>query len=314
MDNLFQLSSICTLEQLQQQFPTEESCIDFFYHMKWPSGFVCPHCSHTQEYLIRTRRLPLFECLRCRHQTSLTAGTIMAGSRTSLHKWLTAIFLVSRTEQGINAVALSRIIRVTYKTAWLILHKIRQAIHIADQSILLSGTTQVNTAVYGRPYNPYFRNHPSQHFLLAGSSLNDQGETSYLKIKLVSTLHVRNKMLQRAAATAFSKQHIESTAANVEFVTGRFHPKRFRHLLAYAAQAGKFINDTFHGIGRKHLQLYLDEFCFKINLSLQHLPIFQHLTRLCANPGRVVAQNMVALKPALSSGLPQPFQPSPPLS
>jgi hypothetical protein len=69
---------------------------------------------------------------------------------TSLHKWLTAIFLTSRTEQGTNAVALSKIIGVTYKTAWLILHKIHHAMSAADQGKLLSGIVQVNSAVYGK--------------------------------------------------------------------------------------------------------------------------------------------------------------------
>ena len=104
-----------TLEQFQQQFPTEEACRDYFFSKKWPSGFSCPQCGHSHAYITSTRRLPLYQCLQCHHQTSLTAGTIMAGSRTSLHKWLTAIFLISRTEQGTNAVALSKIISVTYK-------------------------------------------------------------------------------------------------------------------------------------------------------------------------------------------------------
>ncbi|MDF2646057.1 MAG: hypothetical protein K0Q73_1862 [Paenibacillus sp.] len=182
-----------TLEQFQQQFPTEEACIDYFFWTKWPSGFSCPHCGHSRAYITSTRRLPLYECLQCHHQTSLTAGTIMAGSRTSLHKWLTAIFLISGTEQGTNAVALSKIISVTYKTAWLILHKIRHAISTADQGTLLSGIVQVNSAVYGKPYNPYFRNHPQEHYLLAGSSLNIQGEPSYIKLKLVPKIHVKKK-------------------------------------------------------------------------------------------------------------------------
>ena len=69
----------------------------------------------------------------------------MSGSRTSLMKWFTAIFLVSQPEHGINAVALSRIIHVTYKTAWLILHKIRHTCSMFDQKSPLSGVVQVNS-------------------------------------------------------------------------------------------------------------------------------------------------------------------------
>ncbi|MGO4275401.1 DDE transposase, partial [Paenibacillus sp. TAF58] len=205
----------------------------------------------------------------------------MAGSRTSLHKWLTAIFLISRKEQGTNAVALSKIISVTYKTAWLIFHKIRHAISTADQGTLLSGIIQVNSAVYGKPYNPYFRNHPQEHYLLAGSSLNIQGEPSYIKLKLVPKIHVKDKLFQRSATLNFTQQHVQSHTSSIEFITGRFSSKRFRALLAIAAQGGKSINNTFHGIGQKYLQHYLDEFCYKVNLTLHEAPIFQHLTHLC---------------------------------
>nr|WP_246309214.1 DDE transposase [Paenibacillus frigoriresistens] len=206
----------------------------------------------------------------------------MAGSRTSLHKWLTSIFLISRTETGTNAVALSKIISVTYKTAWLILHKIRHAISTTDRGTLLSGIVQVNSAVYGKPYNPYFRNHPQEHYLLAGSSLDIQGDPSYFKLKLVLKIHIKEKLFQRSAALDFTQQHIESHTSSIEFVTGRFSSKRFRALIAFASLAGKSINNTFHGIGQKYLQHYLDEFCFKVNLTLREAPIFQHLTHLCA--------------------------------
>jgi hypothetical protein len=73
----------------------------------------------------------------------------------------------------------------------------------------------------------------------------------------------------------------ESQTSNIEFITGRFSPKRFRSLLAFAAQAGKSINNTFNGIGAKYLQSYLDEFCYKVNLTLHKAPIFQQLTHLC---------------------------------
>ncbi|NRF91126.1 IS1595 family transposase [Paenibacillus frigoriresistens] len=280
METNFYLPS--TLEQFHQQFPTEEACIDYFFSTKWPSGFSCPHCGHSHAYITSTRRLPLYECLQCHHQTSLTAGTIMAGSRTSLHKWLTSIFLISRTETGTNAVALSKIISVTYKTAWLILHKIRHAISTTDRGTLLSGIVQVNSAVYGKPYNPYFRNHPQEHYLLAGSSLDIQGDPSYFKLKLVLKIHIKEKLFQRSAALDFTQQHIESHTSSIEFVTGRFSSKRFRALIAFASLAGKSINNTFHGIGQKYLQHYLDEFCFKVNLTLREAPIFQHLTHLCA--------------------------------
>lgn len=118
-----------SLEELMNQFPTEDSCIPALFALKWPHGYRCPNCKHPRAYVIRTRRLPLYEC-SCHHQTSLTVGTIMEGSRTSLRKWITAMWLVSRSDKGINAVKLSSMIEVTSKTAWAMLHKIRTAIAV----------------------------------------------------------------------------------------------------------------------------------------------------------------------------------------
>lgn len=116
-----------------KRFPTEASCVPVLFSYKWPHGFRCPNCRHPHAYVIRTRRLPLYECGSCRHQTSLTAGTIFEGSRTSLRKWIAAIWLVANPKEGINAVRLRSIIDVTYKTAWAMLHKIRTAISCADE-------------------------------------------------------------------------------------------------------------------------------------------------------------------------------------
>ncbi|WGU97413.1 transposase [Paenibacillus dendritiformis] len=78
-----------------------QSCIPALFALKWLHGFRCPNCRHVRAYVIRTRRLPLYECSDCRHQTPLTAGTILEGSRTSLRKWIGAIWLVSNPKNGL---------------------------------------------------------------------------------------------------------------------------------------------------------------------------------------------------------------------
>src|SRR5690554_457477 len=80
-------------EDFQQQFDSEESAVSFLFCAKWPNGFRCPRCNHQEAYVITTRKQPLYECHSCRHQTSLTAGTVMENSRTSMFKWLAAFFL-----------------------------------------------------------------------------------------------------------------------------------------------------------------------------------------------------------------------------
>ncbi|MBP1994997.1 transposase [Paenibacillus eucommiae] len=277
-------------------FPTEEFHLLFkedqdfentLFAAKWPNGFRCPRCEHRHAYKISSRRLPLYECSTCRHQSSLTSGTIMEGSRTDLHKWFLTFFLLSHMEQGINAVALSSIIDVTYKTAWLMLTKIRHAMSQADLKIMLSGVVNVNTATYGRPYNPTVFRHPQEHPLLIGSSMNEQGEPLYVKIKKVRKTHMREKCVLRFGTEAFNEKHVDVQTTEITCVTARFSPLRFKGLLGIAKQATRWINNTFHGLGSKHLQSYLDEFCYRLNLNINKRPIFQNLVNLCANSSSI---------------------------
>jgi len=115
-----------------------DELIRFFYRMKWPDGFRCPRCLHPRAYTIRGRSLPLYQCMQCRHQTSLKAGTVLEKSRTPLEKWAEAIRAMSRLH-SINAVQLMTKIRVTYKTAWSMLRKLRQSLHAMDSGQPLTG-------------------------------------------------------------------------------------------------------------------------------------------------------------------------------
>lgn len=125
---------------------SEQDCMLALYKSKWPDGFRCPRCAHHEAYRIATRKLPLFECKNCRTQTSLIAGTIMEGTRTPLSSWFLAISLLA-APNGINAKQLARTISVTYKTAWLICHKIRHAMRCAEQKSLLTGVVRIASGI-----------------------------------------------------------------------------------------------------------------------------------------------------------------------
>ncbi|CAI6070874.1 IS1595 family transposase [Cohnella sp. JJ-181] len=119
---------------------SEEDCAGALFAAKWPDGFRCPRCAHPHYYKVSSRGRHLFECRSCAHQTSLTAGTVLEGTRTPLTKWFQAMFLM---QIGINAKLLAELIRVTYKTAWLINHKLRHAIGEWDRMRPLEGDLQL---------------------------------------------------------------------------------------------------------------------------------------------------------------------------
>lgn len=91
-----------TLAELIREFPDEAACCHFLFGARWPSGFVCPRCRHRAGYFLAARRL--MQCAECRHQVSVTAGTVFHKTMLPLRTSFLAIFFVGRRKQGISAL------------------------------------------------------------------------------------------------------------------------------------------------------------------------------------------------------------------
>jgi transposase-like protein len=117
-----------TLADFVEAFRDDASCATFLRRWKYgPDGFRCPRCGHHRAWALRTRHVD--ECRDCGVQTSLTAGTVMHGSRKPLRLWFLAIYLFVSSKQGISALELKRELGLgSYQTAWTWLHKLRRAI------------------------------------------------------------------------------------------------------------------------------------------------------------------------------------------
>ncbi|WP_213583268.1 transposase [Paenibacillus sp. J2TS4] len=271
------------IKAFQNRFKTEEDCLQFIYQSKWPGGFTCPRCANKQAYVIRSRRIPLYECRNCRHQASLITDTVMEGSRTSLRKWFLAFYLVSRINQGTNAVKLSSFLQITYKTAWSMLRKIRHAISHIDNNQPLTGIVKGGTTFYSPFSNSsstldlYLEQKP----VFAAVSLNRNDVPLQVKIKTITPAYISNNSFLPSVRLHFIEEHVSSDNEDINIETKRFRFPRIASLRKYIRDARTWINQTFNGIGSKYLQLYLDEFCFRLNLQLRNVPIFQHLIHVC---------------------------------
>lgn len=271
--------------QFQEQFSTEEDCVSFLYDVKWPNGFVCPACSHDKAYTIQSRRLPLYQCCACKHQTSITAGTIMEKSRTSLRKWLTAIYFVSLQTCNPNATQLCKIIDVTYKTAWSISHKIRQAISTSDNELSLLGNIKSTLGFCNRYPKPSLEVLPSENPVFIAASYNQYGIPHQYKIKLIPTNYIRNGHVLSSAEGWFEQEHISDDFSDNTFIEEYRH-RYTRPLKTVIKQVTNWIKYTYRSVSQHHLQTYLDEACYRINLTTQRKPIFENLTSLCMSVNR----------------------------
>src|SRR6476646_10456720 len=98
---------------------------DFVATLRWPNGAVCPKCGGVEHSYLTTRRL--WKCKACKRQYSVKVGTIFEDSALGLDKWLPAIWLAANSKNGISSHELARSLGTTQKSAWFMLHRIREA-------------------------------------------------------------------------------------------------------------------------------------------------------------------------------------------
>ena len=115
-----------TLAEFQRRFAREDDCRQYLVECRWPDDYRCPRCGHLEAYTLSTRGL--LQCTSCRHQVSVTAGTVMHRTRMPLQLWFLAAYLVTTHTPGFSALQLQRQLGLNrYETAWAMLQKIRRA-------------------------------------------------------------------------------------------------------------------------------------------------------------------------------------------
>jgi len=282
-----------------KRFSTESDCLAHICSLRWPDGFQCPHCGHDNAYEISTRKL--FECSNCHKQTSITAGTLFHGTHIPLLKWFWAIYFMASDKGSISALRLQKLIEVNWRTARLILKKLREAMGHRDDIYQLSGLIEVDDAlVGGKHQGKRGRGAEGKTPVIiavescgerAGfiamdvvKSVNHQSVEDFIKKRIMPKQHVHTDGL--AALNIIDKtQHHEAKATPSELVD-EWLP--WVHIAIGNMKA--FLLGTFHGVTGKYLQEYLDEFCYRFNrrfvepqipnrlliLAISHLPLNYH--------------------------------------
>lgn len=109
-------------------FRSEKAAFKHLEALLWPEGPTCPHCgSCTMPYDLAKTRIGLKKCRDCKKQFTVRVGTVYESSHIPLHKWLQATYLICSSKKGISAHQLHRILGITYKSAWFMCHRIREA-------------------------------------------------------------------------------------------------------------------------------------------------------------------------------------------
>jgi transposase-like protein len=186
--NRIQFQPGLSMPEFFEQFGTETQCAAALMAARWPHGFRCPRCAGAAHSIIGGSNRALFQCSSCRHQSSLIAGTVFQGTKLPLRIWFLAIYLISQAKTGLSALALKRQLGVSYPTAWLIQHKLMQAMSAREDRYVLDGHVQIDDAYLGgeRTGGKVGRGSENKVPFVIAVSLNDDGHPVRTRLTPVS--------------------------------------------------------------------------------------------------------------------------------
>ncbi len=279
-----------------QDFPNEESCIDHFRLNREQHVIVCKKCSGQKHYWLKAKTQ--WQCAHCNFRTTIRSGTVMQGSNLPIRKWYLAMAFMTATKKGISAKELQRQLHhKRYDTIWSLMHRIRNAMGNKEDSMTMNGIMKFNENYLlkaqpdGRklkrgkisPEKKRCKNHNAE---MDGES-EEYNQANYWKMKVKNIAQKKDK----STKASFEEMHItiSKRGKTLDFS---------RHVNAYPlccnqsndwankkywekimiGNAKKVILGVYHKIKGKYLQLYLDEFCFKLNRRFNSDLLFQKTT------------------------------------
>lgn len=285
-----------SLLQFKKKFPNEWACRKALKKTRWPNGFVCPKCAHTRAYDRPKRRL--LECTGCGYQASLTAGTIFHHTRTPLLKWYWAIYLASQDKGGVSAMRLSKQLELGYKTAWAMLHKIRKAMGQRDSRYTLSGSIEMDDAFFGGTGKGK-RGRGATNKTTVMVMIETKGDKAgFIAMQTMESVSgervekVTQKYIEPGQKIRTDGLHAFSVLKKMGHQhDGRPIPGKQAHnelpwVHIAISNAKRFLLGTYHGVSRKYLQDYLNEFCYRFNRRSWEQQMTDRLLTACitANP------------------------------
>jgi transposase-like protein len=292
------------LKSIAKQFSDPDKARDFFEAQRWPDGTVCPFCGVVGEsYRLKAKanskspvRPGVWKCGGCRKQFTVTKGTIFEDSHIPLNVWLTTIHLICASKKGMSAHQIHRMLGVTYKSAWFMVHRLRYAATQDPLAVQLTGVVEVDETYIGGRKTSKARKRQSR-VVKPGERPKDIPSAVDNKQAVVSMVQrngdVRSHHVQRVTAKNLRPILNHNIEYGARIMTdsgtvlhGAIHPRKHDQINHSEQVYGRWengvnittntvegffsllkrgITGTYHHVGSQHLHRYLSEFDFRYN-------------------------------------------------
>lgn len=272
-----------TVKDFDKEFPDEDTCLEWIKNHRWTDGIECPNCKAvTKHHRVTGRKV--YECDKCGHQVSPTAGTIFHKSDTSLRVWFEVIFRMASTRCGISAKQIQRETGVTYKTAWRMFNHVRKLL-------------QENVGIFQTEAE-------ADETYIGGVRKGKRGRGAAGKTPVVGIVERKGKIAAKVVGDCKSKtlqpfvnRHVDwhtklytddyESYDGLDFYVGEHevieHSKEewvrndvhTNTIEGFWSLLKRGISGVYHAVSPKYLQDYVNEYAFRYNHRKDDLPMFQ---------------------------------------
>ncbi|TAM34104.1 MAG: IS1595 family transposase [Burkholderiaceae bacterium] len=271
----------------QPHFQDADKAREYLEALRWANGVVCPHCgSLGKHYKLegKSTRPGVYKCVDCADQFTVTVGTVFERSKIALHIWLQAVHLMCASKKGVSAKQLERMLGVSYKTAWFMAHRIREAMKTEPTGLLGSGggTVEADETYWGNNKRSKIGKLYGE---LRGGAAKEKvfslvqrgGEVRSFHVQMVNAKTLKAVMDKHVAKDAnlmtdealvykrIGKEyasHGSTQHSAGQYANGNTHSNTVE---GYFSIFKRGLIGTFHHVGEQHLQRYCTEFDFRYN-------------------------------------------------
>ena len=290
-------------------FQNETSCLRYLERMRWPGGFVCDECKAAGEPFRIATRPRVLKCRSCHHEMSVTAGTVMHRSRTNIHVWFWSAYHVATQTPGVSAMELQKKLGINrYETAFQLLHKLRASmVRPGRDKIGMEWPLELDIVFVGGKHRSGVQGKTDKTPVAIAVEIRRREVRDPKTKKIIQrglAGRIRLQELPNKSATSVDKFANDCIAAGAVIISDdgteftnlldlgfKHRPiamrgdrkKMDKHLpmvSSATANLKTWINGTYHGIQRQHLQSYLNEFMFRFNRRFYRSVSFRTLLGL----------------------------------
>ena len=297
--NRIQFQKGLSMHEFMQQYGSAEQCEAALVAARWPHGWACAHCHCSRHFLTRNKAgRQLWECFLCGYQSSSIVDTVFENTKLPLSTWFLAMYLMTQSKNSVSALELKRQLGVTYKTAWLLKHKLLQTMLLREEPRRLEGRVEIDDAYLGGEREGHFNggfNAYNKSAFVAAVQTSEDGKPLFMRLTPIKTF-TKQTFVAWAKKSLAPNAHVVSDglqcftqvtqlgSSHERYITGggrkAAQTPQLRWVNTMLGNLKTSLAGTYHSFDHaKYAPRYLAEFAYRFNRRFDMAVMLPRLLR-----------------------------------